>query len=477
VNKHFEEYAEYLEQAYGSRYTNKPMESGYLTHDGRWLKMGVDGNRADDHRGVSGIIPVEDRLGSRWPSVVAWMRDTKSIRWLPENCGFDIYFKPTKEQLDAILDMLRVCGELQVEQTSDSQNATEIFEYKRGGAAKLKKFISEFWSGKYLNKNPKLPIKWGMADGSPFVDLLREMVESQSKKDLFQLGNGIPLAWYDGKLVWWGRGKTFLTVKPLQGEIWIHGSYDSPTTAHALKQIFDNVPEWDDLEVKELQYLRGDGAWIGVSSGMNLKKYVGSLRSIKETMPHKPSRSRVLDTDYEYLALKHPEDVEWYHATLKKNLPSIQRKGLIPFGNEGWTPAWNWEVQEAVYLTSSLSYAAAIAQTIAVRNGEDSVVLRIEGRALTGKKLLADEDALRDDYDGSVNYGSLDTDFPDYVTSWNSSIRSLAVMDKIDPKFVTVGLTGKYVRETFDDETEDEESVEFSGPLESELEADSNDLT
>jgi hypothetical protein len=121
-----------MAESYGEATTLNPNESGFLLADGTWLKMGMDGRQGDDHRVVTGYVRgkllKEVYEGDRWNALVHWMQVTKSIRWMPEICSFDIFVKPSREQLDQIWRMARRCEEITVEQTRGKKNEQRVFE-------------------------------------------------------------------------------------------------------------------------------------------------------------------------------------------------------------------------------------------------------------------------------------------------------------------------------------------------------------
>lgn len=469
MSKELDAYLRQMENSYGSSVTNNPAESGYLMPDGRWLRMGVDGSRDEDHRGVYGITPVPDREGGRWLGVVEWMKRTGCVRWMPETCSFDVHVKPTKQQIESMVDVLKNFCEDGVDVEVTSSSGSDVAYFNRKQAGKLKAFISDFSKSPGMQKNPRYSIRWTMADGeTSFRDFINE---PQAKRVLHR---DIELNNSSGTLVWWGLGKKVLLVRPSSQVILTMTESDSPTNVHILKQIAEHMPEWRGYRIGEYGYLRGDNQIVWTDTGMDLGEFVANLKHLSATFVHKPSRREVERKKHDFEALTDPREITWYHATLAKNLPSIRKRGLLPASTvdvEGWSPSWNIEKQDAVYLTSSLLYAANIAETLAKSAGEDAVVLSVDGKGLELGSLIADEDALRDDYDGSVQYGDIDTDFPDFVTSWYSNVQSIASVAPVKAKYIGVAVTGRYSEESYDMryEEEIEQVVEFSGPMAEEL--------
>jgi hypothetical protein len=133
--------------SYGAATTEDPNESGFLLADGTWLKMGMYGSRGDDHRTVTGHVRgkllQEVYQGDRWNALVRWMQVTGSIRWMPENCSFDIHVKPTAEQIDKMWRMVRACEETEIEQTRGKKNEQRI--YTPPERDEMVAWIREFW--------------------------------------------------------------------------------------------------------------------------------------------------------------------------------------------------------------------------------------------------------------------------------------------------------------------------------------------
>jgi len=146
--------------------------------------------------------------------------------------------------------------------------------------------------------------------------------------------------------------------------------------------------------------------------------------------------------EYKYLAIDTIQHKTFYHATKLSNLDSILEHGLVPSVDthalldktqgEGWTQ-FNINLQNAVYLTSSIEYANDIALELALRHNESAVILSIPGSAIADpKKLVIDEDVLRDEYSGSIQYG-YDVRMPAYMASLLNAIESVGYTDIIEP--------------------------------------------
>lgn len=260
-----------------------------------------------------------------------------------------------------------------------------------------------------------------------------------------------------------GLGRSIAMIVPTLREIIVmkEDFFQSPTLVHALHTFLSPRREmFAGYEMTEF------GEWPGGSSldrieaydtGYTVDRFLDEIRIIQEESTVRSGRHGENEEvrTFEYLALQGPKDIRWYHATLRENLDSIATYGLRPSSlsedrKEGWSPGWNINLQRAVYLTSSLSYAVRIAYTIATRSGKDAAVISVAGSGLSDTKLLTyDEDALRSDLDDSVIYGDYDIDFPQWVTSAEHRVRSVAYRGTIAPSAIRLVAVAKYAVETF----------------------------
>jgi hypothetical protein len=136
-----------MADAYGSATTYNLHEAGYLLSDGSWLRMDHDGSRGEDHRTVAGYVkgkPLKEAYeGSRWPAVVQWMKVTKSIRWMPETASFDVYTKPTEDQLRSVREAFDWFPDVTVECTRGKKHSERT--YDRRERAECISDLREFW--------------------------------------------------------------------------------------------------------------------------------------------------------------------------------------------------------------------------------------------------------------------------------------------------------------------------------------------
>lgn len=282
-----------------------------------------------------------------------------------------------------------------------------------------------------VRQNPKLQVKFTLADGTHLRDFVAEEKASGRRHNpdvVLNHSSGDPM-------VWWGHGRWYLIVDRKLGVVWLRHHLVDLTQAWVLSQVAREMPEWSGFGLWSFDYMLGSGKRMGSSLGVTLGEYAGRLREVRRTDPQYAADH---EQEHEYLTYAEPEDSAWYHATPARNLPAILKQGLLPSRigeGEGWSPAWNFQLQQGVYLTEDIEIAYRIAEAIVEQQLEDAVVLEVSGHALKGKKLLVDEDALRNE-DGEVDASSVDDDFPDWESSRSHRMRSLAVAAIIHPRFL-----------------------------------------
>lgn len=216
----------------------------------------------------------------------------------------------------------------------------------------------------------------------------------------------------------------------------------NPHIASGLLSLSATLPQTNDFKVvvwnEENNQNESTGLTLSQLRQMIKKKSVKAQETIKDT----DDNGNPVTSFKEFMVdiLEDLDDRTWYHATRKLNLESIKKQGLLPSHTfeqgQGWTQA-NLNLQNAVYLTADIEYAYAIAETLAIRNKEDGVVLAVSGKALEDKsKIVLDEDALVSQ-DG-MRWGDIDYTLPDYYTSVLNKIRSIGYSDVISPKYISV---------------------------------------
>lgn len=247
-------------------------------------------------------------------------------------------------------------------------------------------------------------------------------------------------AWIIGRPTGSKTSGYLLSAAPKEKKIEILGHLSDPRVSAILISSARLIPEMLDFEVIRT-FKETDG--YGEESLGTLRNIVSRAKSLsirskewKKDRQEPPSYQ-----DFEYQVLEDLQDLPWYHATTWKALSSIRQKGLLPSGTSeqgsGWTQL-NLDLQKAVYLTADKDYAQDIAETLALRTGEPGVVLRVDGSALSDhSRLVVDEDSIRNEYDGGVSGGMMNTDLPDFMTSVVDGIRSLGYEGKIPASKIT----------------------------------------
>lgn len=185
----------------------------------------------------------------------------------------------------------------------------------------------------------------------------------------------------------------------------------------------------------------------------NLEDYgkVGDLLDNMVELSGKFSRYRKGDEslydELKFKVLKNLSDLDWYHATRESNLDSINTIGLLPSKaidpskqqTRGWTQ-FNFNLQNAVYLTGDIDTAKNIAKELADRYQESAVVLKIDGQGLKDlSKIVVDEDSLRDEYSGNVVENPESLGIPEYIFSIiDRSVASIGYRGVIGSEYITV---------------------------------------
>lgn len=314
--------------------------------------------------------------------------------------------------------------------------------------------------------NPKWRVKLTDAEGGPITDVLFGDVFAKSSMLEHWEEIGIPLSpsHRPNELAFFGsRGRPRLWLKPISRTIYFWLDPASLELAWVLKQLAE-LEELEDFEL--VQRLQGDECWTpgggydewcGQPLGMTLGQYVAALQPVSVELPSRQRfrQAELTPEHYEYYALKHPYDIEWYHATAAANVESIQRHGLRPsqVGQAGgWSPAWNLNLQNLVYLTADYDHACDIAETIALRQRTNAVVLAVAPGALEDlSRLRIDEDAAEDQHSDGPTMGLVDPDFPEWETSWHGyRHQTIAYAGVIPPEYLRVVGVGEYREETYE---------------------------
>jgi hypothetical protein len=191
----------------------------------------------------------------------------------------------------------------------------------------------------------------------------------------------------------------------------------------------------------------------------NVGKLKDLLQNTKKISGKSPAYSKEEEQfkQFEYEVFKDISEHSWYHATRESNLSSINEKGLLPSKEfkqgSGWTE-FNFNLQNAVYLTANKDYAENIAITLSERYEESAVVLKIDGAALKDySKLIVDEDSLRNEYTDKVEAGAVKQGMADYLTSVVDTIQSIGYKGRIAPEYISVENTIAFNSDEESDET------------------------
>jgi hypothetical protein len=204
-------------------------------------------------------------------------------------------------------------------------------------------------------------------------------------------------------------------------------------------RLLDALSEVD--EIRDFEVYQGGGRHGKVS---DLKKLI---RRKSITAPMHGDDDTYTYKEFEIEVLKDLSDYTYYHATRASNVDSILRHGLKPSDihnqGAGWTQM-NIHLQSAVYLTARKEYAERIAETLANRYGEDAVVFKVDGAAVSDyTKIVMDEDVLQVDEYYKATPSELGQDVPHFVHSFLRQNGSIGYLGIVPPKYLTVDTTVK----------------------------------
>lgn len=172
-----------------------------------------------------------------------------------------------------------------------------------------------------------------------------------------------------------------------------------------------------------------------------------NLKTVAMKAPELGADGKYRHLAYHVRVMEQPQDHDWYHATLSRNVGSIKEQGLQPSGTAspeeaaergGVAPVGHAQVQKAVYLTADPEYAQHMAQGLAARNGEAATVLKVSGKALDHKRLAIDEDALFNKYLGGFqSHEGTGSHAPAFMHSYRDpQLASVAHLGKIAPEHI-----------------------------------------
>lgn len=223
-----------------------------------------------------------------------------------------------------------------------------------------------------------------------------------------------------------------------------------PLTLFQLKELVSVVPEVGGYEVvrvdrygNEVPYGRTVGEFLGVGGDPSSSS---SLVISKHGTYPRYKKGEELFNEFRFEVLKDLTEFQWYHATKVSNYEKIRHAGLKPSKafsmddqqQHGWT-MFNFDLQNAVYLTHDIERARDIASALTEIHLEDAVVLRVSGEALSDvRRLVVDEDELRDSYTDEIVPREAQG-IPEYVISVTSQkIAGLGYKGVISPEYIEV---------------------------------------
>jgi hypothetical protein len=206
-----------------------------------------------------------------------------------------------------------------------------------------------------------------------------------------------------------------------------------------LEGILEVFPEFGGFEVVEQKY---EGSYDEKYKKLGtLFSLVSGAKEVSgESEEYLPGEKREIKAPtynrYQFKIIEDVQATDWYHVTRRRFYNAIKRAGLIPskeFQNpqdHGWTQ-WNFNLQNAVYLTHDVDRARKIAKAVSDKYGEDTVVLMVDGSGLEDRrKIVIDEDAIHE-YEADVGMGK-----PDYIHSIVGAPFSIGYKGIIPSRFI-----------------------------------------
>ena len=325
----------------------------------------------------------------------------------------------------------------------------------------LKLFICEFIK-EALDEQESPHYSWAL-DPTDGVEIVNFYLSKDKVK--FLVFDPVGLVPEEGKKklrgCWQGRGylkfsssRELVAIDLKNKTFVLRNSIRDPRIVETISSTIQLLPQFADFNVSyQGEWIRGDQfEWEVIGKAKDLVK----SKKLVQGKALEYDRENERYKEFKYEVFEDITEIPWFHATLKKNIPSIMSQGLLPSGEQpqgsGWTQL-NMHLQKAVYLTASPDYVQEIAETLADRFEEDAVVVKIDGSALSDRtRLVVDEDILRDEF--GMNYSNLIEELPDFMASVLSRIESLGYKGVIAPKFLEVVYETKY--EAPQEKTEEE---------------------
>ena len=234
-----------------------------------------------------------------------------------------------------------------------------------------------------------------------------------------------------------------------------------PLITFQLRELLSAIPELATYQVKRFVTTKDPFASDKeLSYGMTVQDFLSGKQEKSGRYPRYKKGEELYD-EFKFEVFKDLTEFDWYHATRKSSYEKIKVEGLRPskdFGagqqqRHGWTQ-FNFDLQNAVYLTHDIERARDIANVLVDRYEEDAVVLKVSGKALSDvSKVVVDEDILRDEYTDEI-YPREAQGIPEYVISITSEkIAGLGYKSRISKEFIDVAETIKFEKPEEDNES------------------------
>lgn len=226
-----------------------------------------------------------------------------------------------------------------------------------------------------------------------------------------------------------------------------------PLIMFQLRELLSAIPELATYQVK--RFVPTKDPFVPnqeLSYGMTVQDFLSGKQEKSGRYPRYKKGEELYD-EFKFEVLKDLSEFAWYHATRKSSYEKIKTEGFLrpskDFGAEqqqrhGWTQ-FNFDLQNAVYLTHDMERAKDIANVLVDRYEEDAVILKVSGKVLSDiSKIVVDEDILRDEYSDDVIPREAQG-IPEYIISTTSEkIAGLGYKARIPSEFIKVAETIKF---------------------------------
>lgn len=156
---------------YGTPYTARYAEAGYLFPDGKMLKMGID-QRSEDHRMASHAY--DDFDGSSTDAMIQFMNEG-NIRMSPESFGLDLgtSIEPTSEQYASIrqyVNKFRSSDSPILEFTDANGNTVDSKEYRFADGDEVVNDIKRFYRDGEIGGSQLSQFRYSLSDSDMTVE-------------------------------------------------------------------------------------------------------------------------------------------------------------------------------------------------------------------------------------------------------------------------------------------------------------------